>query len=306
MECELKILDRNIAGFIQRILDEAASPAGVLEESFERYRRAVMGNYHRLKTVDNLYKWRSEILTRLDDIERNELSLQVAARWFADERMLADDVARHTVTMHVSLLRNELEKLPFLIDSIDSRNARFSGAALRKLTYLMRHDTRVEGQLQLALDALCTKESPAIEVDVFRCELLGESFLYTVPKRRARAERQKLKLPPAAAAAEAASLRARVQARVRRLAARSRIDDMVAALLAERAELDLSEVPLDVDDDYVRSIFIGAFGLDGKSPFALKLRKDTQGRVRRGIYTVPRGRLIARPRSGKSTNERRP
>jgi hypothetical protein len=76
----------------------------------------------------------------------------------------------------------------------------------------------------------------------------------------------------------------------------------VARLLSERGQLDLSEVPLEVDDDYVRSIFMAAFGLDGKSPFALKLRKDTTGRVRRGRYTVPQGRLVARGRGV----ERRP
>src|SRR5439155_1370525 len=77
---ELKILNRNIYASTQRLLDEAATAAGVLDESLERYRRAVMANYHRLKTVDNLYKWRGEILHRLDDVERDARALDAAAR----------------------------------------------------------------------------------------------------------------------------------------------------------------------------------------------------------------------------------
>src|SRR6266571_4212972 len=53
---ELKILERNIHVFTQRLLEEAASAAKVLEEGLERYERVVMANYHRLKTVDNVYR----------------------------------------------------------------------------------------------------------------------------------------------------------------------------------------------------------------------------------------------------------
>ena len=50
---ELKILERNIHLFVQRVLDDASTAAEVLEEGFDRYEHAVMANYHRLKTVDN-------------------------------------------------------------------------------------------------------------------------------------------------------------------------------------------------------------------------------------------------------------
>src|SRR5437762_13832869 len=53
---ELKILERNIHLFIQRVLDGAATAAEVVEEGFDRYEHAVMASYHRLKTVDNVYR----------------------------------------------------------------------------------------------------------------------------------------------------------------------------------------------------------------------------------------------------------
>src|SRR5439155_8967563 len=58
---ELKILERNIHLFTQRVLDEATSAAKVLEEGLERYEHAVMANYHRLKTVENVYRQRSAV-----------------------------------------------------------------------------------------------------------------------------------------------------------------------------------------------------------------------------------------------------
>ena len=90
---ELKILERNIHVFTQRVLDEAATAANVLEEGLDRYEQAVMANYHRLKTVDNVYRQRSAILDRLDMVERDELALDEAAEWYASQRGLANNRA---------------------------------------------------------------------------------------------------------------------------------------------------------------------------------------------------------------------
>ena len=85
---ELKILERNIHLFTQRVLEEAATVAAVLEEGLERYEHAVMANYHRLKTVENVYRQRSAVLERLDAIERDEPSLEAAAEWYATQRAI--------------------------------------------------------------------------------------------------------------------------------------------------------------------------------------------------------------------------
>ncbi|MGH2608430.1 MAG: Wadjet anti-phage system protein JetA family protein, partial [Tepidiformaceae bacterium] len=142
---ELKILNRNIYASTQRLLDEAATAAGVLEESLERYRRAVMANYHRLKTVDNLYKWRGEILQRLDVIESDARAIEAAVRWYAEQSGLDGVTAAAQVREDLTLLRMQFDTLPQVTDDIDARNARFSGVALRKLMYLLRQDTRTEG-----------------------------------------------------------------------------------------------------------------------------------------------------------------
>lgn len=91
---ELKILNQNIHVFIQRVLDEVSTASGVLEEGLDHYQEVVMGNYHRLKTIDNLYKWRGDILLRLDTISRDALSLDAAGRWYAEQYRLDIQTAR--------------------------------------------------------------------------------------------------------------------------------------------------------------------------------------------------------------------
>ena len=292
---ELKILNRNIYASTQRLLDEAATAAGVLDESLERYRRAVMANYHRLKTVDNLYKWRGEILHRLDDVERDARALDAAARWYAEQGGLDGSTAAARVTEDLGLLRMQFETLPTVTDDIDARNARFSGVALRKLMYLLRQDTRTEGQLQLLVDALARDQAPHLVFDVYRCELLTDNFLYTSPRRRPRPAAQPL---ARRSAADAADLHRLVAPRLRRPFARPRVEAFVEDVLAGRPSAPLSDAAPDTDEEYVRLIYTVAYGLDGGSPFRFERESAaTEERVdRHGVYGFPRGVLVRRLR----------
>jgi hypothetical protein len=292
---ELKILNRNIYASTQRLLDEAATAAGVLEESLERYRRAVMANYHRLKTVDNLYKWRGEILLRLDTIERDARALDAATRWYAEQNGLDAEAAGAQVRADLALLRMQFDTLPQVTDDIDTRNARFSGVALRKLMYLLRQDTRTEGQLQLLVDALARDAAPDLDFDVYRCQLLTDQFLYTPPRRRARASVQPL---ARRARGDDTALRRLVAPRLRRPFARARIDAFVDVWLAGRVSASLSEAAPETDEDYVRLIYTVAYGLDGASSFRFeRAAAPDEDRVdRHGVYGFPRGAVVRRRR----------
>ncbi len=183
---ELKILERNIHLFTQRLLDQANTAATVLAEGIDRYEHAILANYHRLKTIDNVYRQRSAILDRLSAIERDKRVLESAAEWYAAQRSLESHAARSAFAADLHLLRSHFDAIPDLVAEIDARNARFSGVALRKLRYLLRQDRRTESQLEFILGALARGEAPELEFDVYRCELLSDSFLYTPPQKAAK------------------------------------------------------------------------------------------------------------------------
>jgi Wadjet anti plasmid transformation system JetA-like protein len=285
---ELKILDRNIYAFTRRMVEEAVTAAGVLEEGLEKYRAAVLANYHRLKTVDNLYKWRGEILHRLDAIERDDLALEAARRWYADQLGLDLAGAAESVRGDLSVMRQQFETLPEITDDIDDRNARFSGMALRKLMYLLRQERRTEGDLQRIIDALSAESGPEIDLDVFRCELLGDDFLYTAPRTRPRLRPEPLRRAPSV---DAAAIRSEAAASLRRPFSRARINALVAELLRGKPYATLEDAPLESDVDYVRLIYIAAYGLDGDSPFRFRPSAAGGRPVRKGPYGFPRGRL---------------
>lgn len=291
---ELKILERNIHLFIQRVLDDAATAADVLEEGFDRYEHAVMANYHRLKTVDNVYRQRSAILQRLDAIERDGAALETAAEWYSAQRGAGKDEGRLAVRTELAQMRSHFDNIPRLVDDIDTRNARFSGVALRKIRYFLRQDRRTEGQLQFIVDALAKDEAPELEFDAFRCELLTGNFLYTPPIARERAAPQRLVEQPTA---NREQIRQEAAARVRRMFARRRIEEFVVTVLDGRGAAPMRDVPVHDDHDYVRLLYLASYGLGGDSTFRLR---PSRGRLQAEAYGYTDGMVEAVPPKGRS------
>jgi Family of unknown function (DUF5716) len=207
--------------------------------------------------------------------------------------------ARVAITSNLGLLRSQFDAIPHLVEEIDSRNARFSGVAPRKIRYLLRQDRRTEGQLQFIVDTLARGEAPELDFDVYRCELLTDGFLYTPPTERARPKPQTL-VPRTTQDCE--QLRRDAVARLRRLFGRRKIEEFVAAVLAGGRVVSMQEIPVDDDDDYVRLLYLASYGLDGASDFRLLPSAE---RVRKGYYSHPGGRIerTATPRGAGSTDD---
>lgn len=282
---ELKILERNIHLFTERILAEAATAARVLEEGLERYEHAVMANYHRLKTVDNVYRQRTAILERLDAIERDEIAISAAVEWYAAQGGGGAADARIRVGADVATMRSRFDAIPELIEEIDTRNARFSGVALRKIRYFLRQDRRTEGQLQFIVDALARDEAPEIEFDVFKCELLGDGFLYTPPTERPKLQPQTLQNNQKV---NAEHIRQQALNQLKRRFSRQRIEDFVDNLLGGRSSTVMQDLSVESDEDYVRLFYLSSYGLDARSSFKFSPSKEM---IRRNRYGYPAGKI---------------
>jgi Wadjet anti plasmid transformation system JetA-like protein len=296
---ELKILERNIHLFTQRLLDQANTAATILAEGIDRYEHAILANYHRLKTIDNVYRQRSAILDRLAAIERDEQALESAAEWYAMQHRLEIAQARASVRTDLHLLRSHFDAIPDLVSEIDARNARFSGVALRKLRYLLRQDRRTETQLEFIVGTLARGEAPELEFEVYRCELLSDAFLYTPPTRRPKTAPQVLAVT---VGIDREKVYKDAASRVQRLFARRRIEEFVREFLGARSSASLDELPINGDQDYVRLLYLIGYGMDGSASFHFD--PDTR-RLNKGPYGYPSGRL-ARSRNRATSRDSNP
>jgi hypothetical protein len=236
----------------------------------------------------------SPAMDRLSAIERDEHALELAAEWYAAQRGVGVPEARAAVSADIHLLRSQFDAIPGLVTEIDARNSRFSGVALRKLRYLMRQDVRTESQLEFIVGALARGEAPEVEFDVYRCELLSDSFFYTAPAERPKTQPQTL---AAAAGAGRDKVYRDAATRVQRLFARRRMEEFARQFLGSRSFASIEELPMESDQDFVRLLYLVGYGLDGSAAFHFD---PDSGRITRGPYGYPAGR-IARGRKAGAT-----
>jgi hypothetical protein len=161
-------------------------------------------------------------------------------------------------------VRSQFDTVPALVDSIDTRNARFSGVALRRLRYLLHQDRRTEAQLEYLVEALAQGAAAEVDLDfdVFRCELLGRDLLdslYQPPQQRHETGPQLLETAPVTDPTE---IRRKMGSKVERRFSRKRIEAFVAGLLRERREIAVADLPVTQDDEFVRLMFVAEYGLD--------------------------------------------
>lgn len=300
---ELRILHGNIRESIQRLFSDHLAPAGVLREALERYEDRVRRNYHLLKTRDNIFAWRVEVLGRLDAIEGQREQLAEAARWGAAQNGLDETAALARVEDDLGIVRSHIEAMPRIMREIDDRNQRFTGVATRRISYLLRHDRRTEGQLQFLIDQLGAERIPPLEVEVYQARFLGPDCLY-VP-RRAHIPVENAPVQPLGAT-DAAAARAALQDRLLSPFRQEMVNRFVRDLLAGRRRMPIREVPVTSDEEYVRLTYVVGYGDARRALYRFERTRcgdpactDPECgicRVRSGSYSYPNGTIEWRGR----------
>src|SRR5262249_49347485 len=84
-------------------------------------------------------------------------------------------------------------------------------------------------------------------------------------------------------------------ARVRRLFARRRIEEFANQLLGGRSSVSLEELAVNEDQDYIRLLYLVAFGFDGFSSFTFL---PETGRLERLLQGNPGGQTAESRRRG--------
>ncbi|HEX8320434.1 Wadjet anti-phage system protein JetA family protein [Longimicrobium sp.] len=295
---ELKILHGSIRESTERLTAREITAAGILEEALDRYEDRVRRNYHQLKTRDNFYRWRLDIVSRLDQLEGDDWVIEEAARWYAEQARVAPDAGRERVLEDLESIRQQIDSLPRVLREIDERNQRFTGIALRRLTYLLKNDARTEAHLQGIIELLVRREVDGLDVPLYRCELLGDSFLYRPRRRRAPVAPQPVAARPPV---DETAVRTAFAKRIADPYSRARLEAYVQALLDGRESVATSDLRVGSDADYVRLIHV--VGLAGRAAFVFAPDACPQGcaggcdacRVDAGQYVLPAGHLSLAP-----------
>jgi hypothetical protein len=157
----LKVLSQSIRGHYERFTREALSSGirGILHLHYDVYAGEVLdGAYKRLKTSDNLSRYRPKIIRKVGDLLADEAWLASSARKLARLGPALSDGRGRLVTM-LEEIRDTLRAVDPLLEDIDRRNMLYARASIERVKTLLEPDSTIAGKIAALVKSLYTGRS---------------------------------------------------------------------------------------------------------------------------------------------------
>lgn len=294
---EIKILSRNIHRYSDRVLKQSREPKELLELQLDIYQEKVVdANYHRFKTSDNIFRYRSFVLAQLDRLEENAELHASAVQWVAKNQAVDYATASSRVDEWTGVIRAQLLSIHLLTDDLDRKNSRYTAATLQKISYLLNQDHLLEGKLVGLIESICNLPENNAWAFVpplacFHVQIFDPASLYVPPRERAPVVFEGVPIPDLASDKRKGIIE-KTRKRLGNQYSRSNVYRLAEALLkGSKTPIRTDQLALNAPEDLIRLIFFCLHGRERRAPFTFTLPDLTRVRATIGRFDVPVGEL---------------
>lgn len=269
----LKNLNSNIKHYIDE-LTKHKTVAEIMNALFNDYITNIVDKaYHRLRTSDNVSKFRPEIIERLESKSHNKDYIEKVSKEISGIREISEEDGRELVYRYLHEIIETFRNMDDILMEIDQKNTQYQRAAINRAKFLLSGDEDVRGQLKeilLGINEVMNKENMDLG-GIYRIEFLDElvriysssvidsNSLYSPTEGRKEFVPQEL-------ASEEADLLKR-QEKIRRIAEKmqnvlspAKIGTYIEHQLGERKQLRAAQLPLDTEEDFIKIIYVRLYG----------------------------------------------
>ena len=145
----LKSLNANIKKYMDR-LTKQKTPEEIMEEFFGNYTKEVIDkSYHRLKTSENISKYRPRIIEKLkEDLDNNEF-IQSVANFYKEDREIDDiNAAILLVKGIIREIIEAFEEFDDIMEEIDNKNTKYIKSAVTRAKFLLNNSKDITGNIK--------------------------------------------------------------------------------------------------------------------------------------------------------------
>jgi hypothetical protein len=290
----LKVLSQSIKGYYDELNAEAirSKAASVLHEHYDLYMGEVLDKaYKRLKTSDNVSRYRQGIFRQVSELLRDDEWLDASAAKYMRILQTNREDCREKLKFMLEEIRDDLKSVDPLEDEIDRRNAAYSRSSTEIIKAYIEPDTTVAGKLGLLIKALyggAGEIRSRLAHGLYRIRFLSPN---TVALRRPRDEGD---FTEAASKIDLQALEQNEREFFERMRRRLSIKKIGAWLDGEGGK-DRTLIPAELisnEDSYIRFIYALLYGDSKRSDFAYNIEENgklvpTEASVRAADYVVP-------------------
>ncbi|GMO23813.1 MAG: hypothetical protein Pg6A_10820 [Termitinemataceae bacterium] len=285
----LKVLSQSIKGFYDNLNAEAvrSQAASALHEHYDVYAGEVLDKaYKRLKTSDNVSRYRQSIFRQITVLLADEAWLDASAAKYLRMRQTSREECRQKLINLLEEIRDDLKTVDPLEDEIDRRNAAYSRSSTEIIKAYIEPDSTVAGKLGLLIKAL-SGGNPALQEHIghgiFRMRFISPS---TLAFRRRRDEGEFYAAPPQADIEALSQTEADFLESMKKRISIKRINLWLDEQGGKERALVSSELVGD-ENSYIRFVYALLYG-DSRKNFGYRIEEDEAAHsVKTAGYAVP-------------------
>ena len=156
----LKVLSQSIREHYEKLMNESEGLdiAGVLSLHYDAYALDVLdGAYKRLKTSDNLSRYRPRILAQVRDFLVDEVWLDESSLKYSRTASIPIPDARAKLKTMLEEIRDILRAVDPLLEEIDRRNMLYAKSSVERVKTLLEPGSTISGKILRAARAIAEK-----------------------------------------------------------------------------------------------------------------------------------------------------
>jgi hypothetical protein len=266
----LKTLNSNIKKYLEKITHQKTAQE-IMDLAFNGYTQDIIDKgYHRLKTSDNVSKFRPKIIDRLEEFKRSKIFLDEVSKQNVEmEKHKSYEEALEDAMLKLNSIIYAFENMDDVINEIDRKNSQYIRASLARMKYLLNSSKDLGGQVTEILKYMVSqveknnydiKEDSLDEVEelfsFFPQSFIDERSIYTATEAKPAFNPQNLNDKKALTKEERESKINDIKERNRIRMSRENIDKYVLQILKDKKVINASSLPVQDVKDYIKIIYI--------------------------------------------------
>lgn len=295
---ELKKLNASIKRHMENQTNEMGA-AQVLEHFFLYHKNIGSKAYLRMKTSENVYYFRSEIIEKLNEIMSSQKIMDAAVKGFMELESVEDgEIAYDSLLQMILEIKSAFNRLNEIIEEIDKKHAKYMRNAVMRAKFLLSTGNNMEGKLLKILNVLVDEmngqgnvnlyENTAEDVlEMFRLypqKYMDSESLKAIPVLKRQGIVDEVGNGIIMTEQEREIYKEALKEKNRNRFTRKNINAYVETLLEKQPRIKASSLELDGKRDVIRLVYISIYGNNKANTY--RVERNTQ-RIKVGDYEIP-------------------
>lgn len=262
---ELKKLNASIKRHMDQQTNDMDAEE-ILNHFFEYHRNIGSKAYLRMKTSENISYFRTAIIERIERMMESADIMERATSGYMEVEEVADqDQAYDEVLSMLIDIKSSFYRLDDIIEEIDKKHARYMRSAVMRARFLLATGNNLEGKLSRIMDLYVQQLNGGEETNLgelfslYPQNYISPESLQTIPVVRKMDTVSPFSEHAGMNEADRLLYKEALKRKNRSRFSRKNINEYVVALLGDREEIPVTEVPVKSDRDLIRIIYISIY-----------------------------------------------